>query len=130
MKNAYPLQLAEYVTKNGMANEPAFASWVKPTMKQRKLYIKSSHTRYAKRTHKFGIRVPRTVEEALRIDKETNTRYWHDAIQKEMLNTRVASRFLEILTISHDIERIMKALAEFYRLKDGYNKPTSQCLVL
>ena len=75
------------------AEEPAFAWWVKPTMKQRKLYIKSSHTRYAKRTHKFGIRVPRTVEEALRIDKETNTRYWHDAIQKEMLNIRVAFRF-------------------------------------
>jgi hypothetical protein len=73
VKNAYPLQLAEYVTKNGIANKPAFAWWVKPMMKQRKLYIKSSHTRYAKRTHKFGIRVPRTVEEALRIDKETNT---------------------------------------------------------
>jgi hypothetical protein len=30
----------------------------------------------------------------------------------------------DVLTISHDSERIMKALAEFYHLKDGYSKPT------
>jgi hypothetical protein len=68
---------------------------VKPTLKQRKHYIKSSYTRYAKRTHKFGIRVPRMNEEALAIDKETNTRYWQEAIQKEMKNTRVALRLSE-----------------------------------
>jgi hypothetical protein len=37
-----------------------------------------------KRNQKFGIDTPRTVEEALRIDKETNTTYWADAIEKEM----------------------------------------------
>jgi hypothetical protein len=44
--------------------------------------MKASQTRYAKRTHKFGIRVPRIVEEAIAIDKETSTIYGHEAIQK------------------------------------------------
>jgi len=52
-------------------------------------------SRYSKRTHKFGIRVPTTVKEALTIDKETKTTFWHDAIQKEMKNCRTAFQFLE-----------------------------------
>jgi hypothetical protein len=52
-------------------------------------------TRYAKRSHKFGIQVPGTVKEALEIDKTTNTTFWHDAIQKEMKNNRIAFKFLD-----------------------------------
>jgi hypothetical protein len=39
--------------------------------------------------------VPTSVEEALNIDKETNTTYWRDAIHKEMTNNRKAFKFLE-----------------------------------
>jgi hypothetical protein len=35
------------------------------------------------------------VEEALEIDRQTNTTYWKDAIHKEMSNNRKAFRFLE-----------------------------------
>jgi hypothetical protein len=52
-------------------------------------------TRYARRTHKFGIQLPNSVDEALAIDRETNTTYWFDAIQKEMKNVQVAFKFLE-----------------------------------
>jgi len=57
--------------------------------------IKAAKARYARRTHKFGIRLPNTVDEALVIDRETNTTFWFDAIQKEMKNVRVAFKFLE-----------------------------------
>jgi hypothetical protein len=57
--------------------------------------ISAVKTRYLKRNQKIGIDIPRTVEEALRIDKETNTTYWADAIEKEMRNNRVAYQFLE-----------------------------------
>jgi len=40
--------------------------------------ISAVKTRYLKRNQKFGIDIPRTMEEALRIDKETNTTYWAD----------------------------------------------------
>ncbi len=57
--------------------------------------MKSTHKRYLKRRHKFGIRVPKTVEEALRIDRSTKTTFWRDAIHKEMKNNCLAFMFLE-----------------------------------
>jgi hypothetical protein len=43
--------------------------------------------------HKFGIRLPQTIAEALAINQETNTTCWFDAIQKEMKNVCVAFYF-------------------------------------
>ena len=43
-------------------------------------------SKYWKRTHKYGIRLPHSVEEALRIDEETGTDFWRMAIEKEMKN--------------------------------------------
>ena len=50
-------------------------------------------SKYWKRTHKFGIRLPHSVEEALRIDEETGTDYWRKAIEKEMKNMMPAYEF-------------------------------------
>jgi hypothetical protein len=47
------------------------------------------------RTHKFGIRLPKTVAEALKLDEENGNSLWHDAIQKELRNVQVAFKFLE-----------------------------------
>ncbi|KAI2501062.1 Reverse transcriptase (RNA-dependent DNA polymerase) [Fragilaria crotonensis] len=46
--------------------------------------------RYWRTTHKFGIRVPKTVEEALAIDEETGTDFWRKALGKEMTKVKVA----------------------------------------
>lgn len=64
-------------------------------LRQKKYMIKAAQTRYARRTHKFGIKLPNSVDEALAIDRETNTTYWVDAIQKEMKNVKVAFKFLD-----------------------------------
>jgi hypothetical protein len=95
IKNSFPVQLADYAIKNNLQDEPAFKWWVTITRKKQESFIKATKSRYAKRTHKFGIGVPRTVEEALAIDKDTNTTFWHNAIQKEMRNNRLAFKFLE-----------------------------------
>ena len=42
------------------------------------------------KTHKFGIRVPKTVEEAKRLDQENGDHQWWDAIFQEMKNVRIA----------------------------------------
>ena len=47
-------------------------------------------TKYWQRTHKFGIRIPKSVKEALAIDKENGNTLWWDAICKEMTNVRPA----------------------------------------
>ena len=49
-------------------------------------------------THKFGIRVPKSVPEALQIDEDTGTTYWWDAIKKEMDKVMVAFDVEEELT--------------------------------
>ena len=40
--------------------------------------------------HKFGIRVPKTVEEAKRLDQENGNHQWWDANFQEMKNVRIA----------------------------------------
>ncbi len=40
--------------------------------------------RYLKRTHKFGIEVPKTVAEACDLDRKNGNTLWMDAIAREM----------------------------------------------
>ncbi|KAI2495965.1 Reverse transcriptase (RNA-dependent DNA polymerase) [Fragilaria crotonensis] len=51
---------------------------------------RNGNQRYWRTTHKFGIRVPKTVEEALAIDEETGTDFWRKALGKEMTKVKVA----------------------------------------
>jgi hypothetical protein len=74
-------------------HEPAFNWWVPHTLKKRNSIIslvKKRQTRYLKKTHKFGIEVPKTVEEALALDAKNGNTYWADSIAKEMKNVKIA----------------------------------------
>ncbi len=51
-------------------------------------------TCYLKRTHKFGIKVPKTVKEALALDCKNGNTLWADAIAKEMKEVRIAFNIL------------------------------------
>ena len=95
IKNAYQVQTAEYAITAGIQDEPAFAWWVPFILKKRNHIISAVRKRYHRQTHKFGIELPKTVEEALAIDRRTNTTFWQDAITKEMKNVRVAFHILE-----------------------------------
>ena len=46
-------------------------------------------------THKFVIKVPKTVEEALTLDKENGNDIWWKALQKEMSGVRVSFKILD-----------------------------------
>jgi hypothetical protein len=39
---------------------------------------------YWRTTHKFGCRLPHSVEEALEIDRQTGTDHWQRALNREM----------------------------------------------
>ena len=86
MKEAYPVQVAEYAVGNQIHTEPAFDWWVRTVLRRRDYIIAKVKTRYWKRTHKFGLEVPKTVERALQIDQETGTTFWRSALDKEMKN--------------------------------------------
>jgi hypothetical protein len=95
MKEAYPIQVAEYAVSRGIQDQMAFKWWVPSTLKRQTRIIKAMKSRYVRRTHKYGIQLPKSTSEAYEIDKETGTDFWHQAIMKEMKNNMVAFRFLE-----------------------------------
>jgi hypothetical protein len=47
-------------------------------------------TKYWLRTHKYGIRIPKSIQEAIEIDREAGNTPWMDAIRMEMKNVQVA----------------------------------------
>jgi len=75
IKNSFPVQLAQYAISNKLDQDTAFRWWIKPTLKHKESFLKAVKSKYSSRTHKFGIRVPTSVEEALAINKETNTTF-------------------------------------------------------
>jgi hypothetical protein len=53
-------------------------------------------TRNWKRTHIYGVALPHSFKEAYAIDDDqTGTRFWHDAIVKEMSNVMLAFEFYD-----------------------------------
>jgi len=95
LKESYPIQVAEYAVANKLAEEPAFAWWISDVLRKRDRIISKVKSRYWKRTHKYGIRLPKLVQEALKLDGETGTDFWHKAIEKEMTNIMPAFEFPE-----------------------------------
>ena len=69
MKNSFPVQMAEYSVQARISQEPAFAWWVSFVIKKRNRIISKVKSKYWMRTHKFGIRVPKSVAKAKRLDK-------------------------------------------------------------
>lgn len=90
MKNAYPLEVAEYAIANKIDKEPAFAWWVPFTIKKKKRYISKIKSKYWQRTHKYGVEIPKSVAHALELDQKNGDTQWWDAIMKEMANVRIA----------------------------------------
>lgn len=47
-------------------------------------------SKYWERSHKFGIRIPKSIQEAINIDKENGDTLWTDAIAEEMNKVMIA----------------------------------------
>ena len=95
VKEANPIELAEYAVGNNIDDEPAFAWWVPYTLKKRERMISKVKTKYWRTTHKYGVRLPKNAAEALEIDKETGTDYWEKAMNKEMKKAKVSYEEVE-----------------------------------
>ena len=51
---------------------------------------KKMASKYWQKTHKYGVRIPKLVKEALQINKENGDTKWWDAIVQDMGNVRTA----------------------------------------
>jgi hypothetical protein len=64
--------------------------WNQHVLKKRIRIIDAVTERYHKRTHKFGIEVPKSWDDCVSIDKEHENTLWQDTVRKEMKNFRIA----------------------------------------
>jgi len=98
MKESYPVQVAEYAIDNQIHKEPAFNWWVHKVIKKRNRILSKVKSRYWRTTHKFGIRVPKSFDEAMALDKANGNDYWNKALVKEMAKAKVAWRVEQDVT--------------------------------
>ena len=88
IKEDDPITLAKYAQNHNLQDYSAW-KWTKRYLCLKKTSLNKLVQLYAKKSkstpkYKFGERVPRTVAEALKIDQETNSTGWTDAINKEI----------------------------------------------
>ena len=95
LKESYTTQVAEYAVSQVIDHNPAFNWWDPHVLKKRDRIITAGSKHYHKRTHKFGIEAPKTLQWALEIDKENGNTLGQDALAKEMKNVKVAFEVLE-----------------------------------
>ena len=95
MKEAHPVETAEYARARGISNEPAFAWWDPYTLRKREVILAAVKNQIRKMTHKYGIEIPRDVEHVHEIDARNGNTNWRDALKKEMYNVRVAFEILD-----------------------------------
>jgi hypothetical protein len=90
LKESNPIEVADYSATNNLHDEPEFDWWVPHFLKNWNIIIAAVTKRYHKSTHKFGIQVPKTWCEAVKLDEENGNTLWQDTIRKEMNNVHIA----------------------------------------
>jgi hypothetical protein len=68
--------------------------WVPHVLKNRSRIVADVTKCYHKRTHKFGIEVPKNWDDCVRLDKKKDNTLWQDVVRKEMKNVRIAFNIL------------------------------------
>jgi hypothetical protein len=94
LKESNPVEVAEYASAKRLLNSPDFVWWAPHVLQKRTICIAAVTKRYHKRTHKFGIEVPKSWDECVKRDKENDNTLWQDAASKEMKNVRIAFKIL------------------------------------
>jgi hypothetical protein len=93
LKESFPVQVAEYAVANKIVEQLAFAWWVPYVLMEQERIIQKVKSRHWKRTHKYGVELPKSVKQALAINRNMGTSFWKDAIEKEMSNVLPAFEF-------------------------------------
>ena len=71
LKECHPVHRTEVAIAQGIDHESTFNWWVKHVVKKRDRIIakiRRQQTRYLKRSHKFGVELPKTVDQAYALD--------------------------------------------------------------
>ena len=95
MKEAHPVDTAEYARARGISNKSAFAWWVPYTLRKREVILAAVKNQIRRLMHKYGVEIPRDVKHAHEINARNGNTLWRDALKKKMYNVRVAFEILD-----------------------------------
>ena len=86
IEQLYLVEVAEYVISNKFLEEPAIAWWVKDALWKRDCLVAKAQIWYWLSLYKYGVKLLKLVETALKISRMTSIDHWEQVIQKEMQN--------------------------------------------
>ena len=99
VKEASQIKLADYAVENLIPEEPVFAWWVRYTLKKINMIISKVKTKYWRKNHKYVVRIPTNVTEAIKIYHINGNNYWKEAIEKEMKRAKIPYEPIEYCTL-------------------------------
>ena len=133
MKNSKPVEIADFEVARVVDCDPAFSWWVPYTIRCRDRIRSGVNSRVKRVTHKYGVELPRTVQEAYALDEKNGNNFWRDALNREMDNLKVDFDILPegrspppgyFRSSGHIIFDICMTLQRKARwVKDGHNTP-------
>ena len=82
VKETKSVDIAKYARDNDLMEQPAFTWWDPHKLKKQTRLIKLAQHRTKRNRYKFGIRIPKTIEEALDLNKENGNHLWEDSAMK------------------------------------------------
>ena len=82
------METSEYSDTNNLLEEPPFKSWANKVLNKKYRIISMVKPCYWRKSHKFGINLPHSVEESYTIDEESGNTLWRDAIDKKLKKIR------------------------------------------
>ena len=74
LKESNPIEVVEYAVVKFIVDKKTVEVTLLPQEKEKILYKVKFH--YWKRAHKFGVQLPKKVDELYQIDKDSGTEYW------------------------------------------------------
>ena len=83
LKESNPVEIAEFITARGIADEPAFNWWVPWTLKKSERIIALIISRLKITTHKYGFEIPTSKKHVKRLDEENGNILWWDALSRK-----------------------------------------------
>ena len=79
MKESNPVEVVEFAVARGIEEEPAFAYCVPCTLRKRYRIISMAVASIKHVTHKYGIEVPKSIQESFDFDARNGNTFWWDA---------------------------------------------------
>ena len=84
MKNPNPVEVAWFAVARVIDREPAFSWCVPYNLCRRELIIDVVNSRVKWVTHKYGVELPRTVQDSYAEDEKNCNTFWCDALNMEI----------------------------------------------